>query len=340
MVKKLLKLTMTFFLGKKKSSELRLLLNLFRNYINDARIFIKHSILFHCSTLNNIECQLILYYHSIEKGLLFDNMKPRFAQSRVEKMHNYMNDDIVKNNICRSQIKTAYQILCLYYELHAKNNIDISDFFTEAQYNIYKNVLGEYYEPNFKGAISYSKDEFYKHKDEDFFLFSHSRKSVRDFDNNLVPKEKIARAVSLALNTPSVCNRQAWKVYSIHNKDNIDDILKIQGGFSGYIENVQQLMILSMDISYFYTAGERNQFYVDGGMFLMNLLYAFHYYEIAACPANWCKTINDEIKLSKIVKIPDSEKIICVIPIGTSKNTIDVTLSKRRDLEEVLFELD
>ncbi|WP_239992742.1 nitroreductase family protein [Photobacterium phosphoreum] len=104
---------------------------------------------------------------------------------------------------------------------------------------------------------------------------------------------------------------------------------------NGYTENITQLLILTVDRNYFYSIGERNQLYVDGGMFLMNLLYSLHYYKIATCPANWGKTVKEEMKLDKIIDIPDSEKIICIIAIGIAEDTFKVTLSKRRDLEEV-----
>src|SRR5690606_15486267 len=131
-------------------------------------------------------------------------------------------------------------------------------------------------------------------------------------------------------------NRQAAKVKLIEDKNKIQEILKIQGGFNGFIESVNQLLILTIDRQYFYTVGERNQFYIDGGIYLMNLLYSLHIYEIAACPANWGKDIESENELNKIVQIPKSEKIMCLIPIGRANATIATTLSYRRSAEEVL----
>src|SRR5690606_473096 len=115
--------------------------------------------------------------------------------------------------------------------------------------------------------------------------------------------------------------------------------LDIQGGFKGYSENVSQLLIVTNDRKYYYTIGERNQLYIDGGIFLMNLLYSLHFYKIAHCPANWGKEIRDEDRLNKVIAFPESEKIICMIPIGIAVNQFKVTLSKRRNLSEVLKEI-
>src|SRR5690606_33735199 len=102
------------------------------------------------------------------------------------------------------------------------------------------------------------------------------------------------------------------KVHLVEDKAKIDRILKIQGGFNGYIENVNQLLILTNDRNFYYTVGERNQLFIDGGIFLMNLLYSLHYHRVACCPANWGKEVRDEKELDKIVEIPKSEKIICL----------------------------
>src|SRR5690606_17726718 len=120
---------------------------------------------------------------------------------------------------------------------------------------------------NFSGAIDYNKKSFYENINRPFDLFSESRKSIRNFTGEIVPESTIHKAIAIALNAPSVCNRQASRVYYIDDKRLIDDALKIQGGFTGYTDNVKQLLIVTCDRNYFYTVGERNQFYIDGGIF-------------------------------------------------------------------------
>src|SRR5690606_16865431 len=157
----------------------------------------------------------------------------------------------------------------------------------EIQYEFYKEKLNIYYDESFKGTIDFKKESFYSNVNSNFEKFSYSRKSIRNFTGEIIKFKDIQEAVQLALNAPSVCNRQASKVYLLDRKSEIDKVLKIQGGFSGFSENVNQLLVLTNDRNYYYTIGERNQFYIDGGIFLMNLLYALHFYKIACCPANW-----------------------------------------------------
>lgn len=304
------------------------------NYISDLKLFYKHSMVFKVDSLFKIESEIILDYHSVEKGLLFEKMKPRFAYQRIMNLHKNLKKEIIIKNINFSQIKIGYQIMCSYYEIHKKLELDISDYFSEDDYLFYKSVLNEKYTKNFSGTIDYTKDKFYQSNDNNFESFSFSRKSIRSFTGEKIPFELIKEALKLASNAPSVCNRQSSKVYLLENKHTINNVLRIQGGFGGYTENVNQLLILTVDRNYFYSVGERNQMFIDGGIFLMNLLYALHFYRIANCPANWGKIIQEEKLLTEFINLPDSEKIICMIPIGIAEDNFRVTLSQRRGIDE------
>lgn len=345
MIKKALKKTIILTLGERSFAKIKalksLILNigtLSSNYFKDLKLFYTHSNVFKVDTLEKIEATIILDYHSIEKGLLFKNMKPRFAEYRIKNLHINLNKDIIKSNINLSQINVAYQIMCEYYELHQKINCDISDYYTLEQYEFYKDSLKQSYSNLFKGAIDYQKEDFYKHNLQNFETFSRSRKSVRNFTGEKIDVFLIKKAIELSLTAPSVCNRQSSKVYLLENKSLIDKVLNIQGGMAGYTKNIHQLLILTTDRSYFYTVGERNQMFIDGGLFLMNLLYSLHFYKIANCPANWGKTVKEERMLEKYIKIPQSEKIICMIPIGIAEENFRVALSRRRNVDEI-FEI-
>ncbi|QTV06633.1 nitroreductase family protein [Faecalibacter bovis] len=317
-----------------KASKLYKQYSLIKNFIVDYKLYKNYSIVFSKQDLLNKEADLILNYHSIEKGMLFKDTKKGFATNRIKNLHKLLNDPEIIKNINRSQIKVGYQVICKYYEMHKNEGYNIEHIFSQKQYEKYKSVLKTEYSDDFNGVINWDKEKFYEFTSQDFFKFAYSRKSVREFTGELIQIDLIQKAITLANTAPSVCNRQASNVYLIEDKKKIDEILNIQGGFTGYTKNVNQLLILTNDRKFYYTVGERNQFYIDGGIYLMNLLYALHYYKIGNCPANWGKKIDEEKKLDKVISIPESEKIICLIPIGELKDKFRTTLSKRRPITE------
>src|SRR5690606_4273165 len=178
--------------------------NLFQNYFEDFRLYLVHSNVFKIDNLNKKEAKLILDYHALEKGMLFQNMKAGFGKERVTRLHKLMTDEDVVSHLDRSQIRIAFQVMCKYFELHKEKNIDISGFFTDNQYQRYKTTLNSYYNSNFEGAIACDKTTFYENNHRSFDIFAHSRKSVRNFTGELVDKSLIKKAVELALTSPSV----------------------------------------------------------------------------------------------------------------------------------------
>ncbi|WP_270088420.1 nitroreductase family protein [Sphingobacterium sp. SYP-B4668] len=313
---------------------------LFRNFKEDARLYQKYAAAFDADKFKNKEAHLILHYHSLEKGMLFNKMKGGFGAYRLKKLHAILTDPEIILNRSKSQVRVGYQVMCQYYELHRQAGYDLEDLFTYAQYNFYKSILGEDYTAAFRGVLEWTKDQFYTHVDSNFADFARSRKSVRNFTGEYIAEEVIRKVVELANTAPSVCNRQASNVYLIQDKIQIERILAVQGGFAGYEQHVSQLLIVTNDRRYYYTIGERNQLYIDGGLYLMNLLYALHYYRIGNCPANWGKNIKEELPINAVVSIPPSEKIICIVPIGVVPYQFKTTLSQRRVVSENLIVVD
>jgi nitroreductase len=284
-------------------------------------------------TFKKVEANIILNYHAIEKGFLHSKIRPQFGVFRIIELIKLLKSPyIVDQDIYKSQIQAAYLSLCKYYEYHIYINVDISRYFPENDYINFKEKC------KLKNDII-SNNECQKKiesNNDNFLLFSKSRKSIREYTGEKISIEKIYNVIELAKSAPSVCNRQPSKVYLMENKSKIDEIYKIQGGLGGFSEDISQLLVLTVDRSCFYSVGERNQMFIDGGIFLMNLLYSLHFYEIAACPAHWALNFEDDKKIEKIIQLSKSEKVICIISIGISQSEIKTTLSLRRDNNELL----
>nr|WP_269144457.1 nitroreductase family protein [Methylicorpusculum oleiharenae] len=222
--------------------------------------------------------------------------------------------------------------MCKYYEKHLDDGIDISDFYSREDYEFFRNLTVL----NNEIIKTHNHDDYFKNNRSDFLVFSKSRSSVRNFTGEKIPFNLIENAIGIAKTAPSVCNRQPCRVYYIENKIKIDSVFAIQQGLVGYSDNIYQLLVLVADKNYYYTVGERNQLYIDGGLFLMNLLYALHYYSIGACPAHWGLNHDKDKLIQNELQLSDSERVICLVPIGIPNESFKTTLSLRRENEEIL----
>ena len=138
----------------------------------------------------------------------------------------------------------------------------------------------------------------------------------------------------MAKNAPSACNRQSWRTYVFTNKKLIEEILLTQGGNRGFGHLANKLIVISGNVSVFGGSHERNQVFIDGGIYAMNVLYALHFNEIAACILNCSFDIEYDQKLRKLCGIKDSEVFITMIACGLPVDSFKVALSPRKDLSQ------
>ncbi len=336
----MIKSVLHMFLGTKNYGRVVGLKSFVYNFISlltngfvDILLYFRHSTVFYVNTFNKVEAKIILHYHAIEKGFLHDKFKFRFGENRVQELIILLKKPIVKSNSQRTQIAAAYLSICKYYEIHDLNNIDISDYYDRSEYGIFKKLV----RINDDIVKNHAREDYFKYRQCDFERFSKSRVSIRNFSGERIPFNIIEKVIELSLSAPSVCNRQPNKIYYVDCKNKIENIFSIQQGLKGYSEGINQLLVLVSDRNYFYTVGERSQMFIDGGMFLMNLLYSLHYYGICACPAHWGLKYSHDVRIRNELGIAKSEKVICLIPIGMPKDRFLSTLSLRRKKEEVLF---
>lgn len=179
----------------------------------------------------------------------------------------------------------------------------------------------------------YSQEEFNKgilDNPEDFF---HSRYTLREFKQEAVDNSTIQRAISLAIKTPSVCNRQPWHVYYTSEKNVIDSVMKLQAGNRGFGHAVPNVMIVTADLTAFMPGKEHYQHWIDGGLISMSLIYAFHSLGIASCCLNWSQAPKGDMNLRKKLNIKDSHTVILILAFGWPDSENKVCVSERRSLE-------
>ncbi|BCS96483.1 hypothetical protein DSLASN_21150 [Desulfoluna limicola] len=261
----------------------------------------------------NLSAQIIAHVHSIERAFSLKNTRDTFGIELVDSLNKLI-----------SQIddESKYE-----YELKIFNS-------AIKEYNNYHNIHN-----NYDSRISPYKD--YKHKKSCLkSLYKdivRGRHSVRDFSNKSISDLSVLKSIAMAKNTaPSVCNRQGWEVVLVKNKEKIENVLNLQSGNSG-IENIQNIIVVSSDLTSFFGLNERNQPYIDGGIFLMSLLNSLHYNNIASCTLNWTVDRKQDSKLKKLLNIKNSKVVIALVALGSyDEDAIKIASSYRKPLKSIL----
>lgn len=124
-----------------------------------------------------------------------------------------------------------------------------------------------------------------------------------------------------ARTTPTACNRQTSRVYTISDKERINDILNLQLGGQGWADNAPTMFIITGCMSCFGGITERQQVYIDGGLFAMNFVMGLHLYGIATCFKMFIRNYKLQDKVCKLCDIPRNEVPIVVVMAGHYRKT-------------------
>ncbi len=309
--------------------EFLLRIDLLKAYYYDYKRFF----VFSGTTSNNTETKLIeniiTRYHMIEKGLTMSEARLGFGKDAILSLCELSIEYLSKYSASEEQLIHAIGVIFEYERFHQIHNYTLNDKLV-SKIKLLKCIC-----PNITCSVQIktTRKDYFSQTEGSFLQFSNSRKSVRNYTNQDIPIDIFTEVFDLARNAPSACNRQAWRTYLFTDKEQINEILNIQGGNRGFGHLANKVIVISGEVGAFASTGERNQIFIDGGIYAMNLLYALHYYQIAACILNCSTTIEKDRALRKSTKIKESEVFIAIISCGIPPEDFEIASSKRSKIK-------
>lgn len=277
-----------------------------------------------CANEKQFEGSIIRLYHTLEKGLTYENYRPGFGKQNVSDLISSLEQYASKYDISKDFYETALSVLQSYVKKNQEYGL-----IDEALESRIKKLPG--IANHNGGAISFTPLTEEKVQQLGFKDFAENRHSIRHFSNETVDINRVLFALKIAQNTPSACNRQGWKTIIIENKNTMKTVLDNQNGNRGFGNEFDKLLLVVGDLRLFQKKREINQVFVDGGMYAMNLLNALHYEHIASIPLSAALTIMQEENIRKALSLDDAEVPILFIGIGNYPSNCVTTASKRHE---------
>lgn len=279
------------------------------------------------------EARIAGMYHVIEKGLTMPDRRLGFGQLSVvtlaKKIAEFRALYGTDNAVCRH----AESVLAEYLVLHETENYALEPSVKSALDEVFqkRNVAPA-------SQLRMTAERFWSENRSDFAKFSSSRHCVRSYGKGSVSIEDIKAAVELANNAPSACNRQPCKVYSLSDSKKMSKLLEIQGGNRGFGHLADKLLVLTCDRRTFMHMDPMSV-YVNGGIYLMNLSYALHFYKIACCILAWAPTPKNDKLTHRMLGIDKAEAIIALLSCGVLPDEFMLASSPRKSADETFAEI-
>lgn len=286
-----------------------------------------------CSDCQQLQARLIFHAHSLEKGLSHSEVRLGFGAAALtalaKVMQTYVDGGCDRNGMA---YQNALSVLKAYSDLHKSRGFN-TDYLEELFGVFLADALAS--ESGVGGTIEVSRVDKAENRSKDFASLFRGRTSVRKFEDSDVDPALIEEVVTIALKSPSICNRQSYRVRILTDPELIAEVLHFQGGMRGY-PTPPVLIVVTTDIRAFLSPTERHQTYVDGGIFAMSLLLSLEYVALAACPLNTMFARQQEKGMRNLLDIKH-ENFIMFIAVGNFRESVLEPKSFRFSTEQIVL---
>ena len=276
--------------------------------------------------LTHIESDLIKHYHVIEKGLSMPDFRARAGTDVLRHLIQLL--EIWKSeggDGSAFHYLASLAVISDYHRRHQALGIDVSDLIPS---EILMTPSLRLPEGGAKPPVAVTESDLAA-----FDRIALSRHSVRNFDPSRIPDRSVVTdAVRVATSTPSVCNRQTWRVHFYEGAE-AQRILAFQNGNRGFGHLIPTVAVVTSDMRLFAGGAERYQAWIEGGMFSMNFILALHARGISSVTLNWSRLNRDDRTFRAVARIPDYERIAMLIGLGYAASGHDVACSPRSPAE-------
>ncbi|KPC53423.1 nitroreductase family protein [Amantichitinum ursilacus] len=302
-----------------------------QNFFYDFNRYRKHSATYHLNSAETLRSRIIASYHNIEKGLSLPNPRLGFGAENIGYLLSYLNEYLSRYGVDEF-LSVPASVLRAYVNFNESNGK--LDYPHKDAIKKFIAAVGDKFPDPQGGTIKVTREEIEAVTAGVTADFFNKRFSVRQFSKREVDRADIDAAIAIALKAPAVCNRQNGHVHVAESPELVAKLLEMQGGARGFGQGVNRLLIVTNRLTNFWGMAERNQAWIDGGLFAMSLLYGLHSRNLGACCLNWSKMVDTDRKMHEFLGLPDSEVIIMFIAVGHLPDALEVARSYRKPVSE------
>lgn len=269
--------------------------------------------------------------HRIEKGLLMRPRRDLFALDYiVETAHCFKKYCMLPaEKRSTEELRWAQDILTLYFQVCAFHpQIEKAKQIVASVGPI--SVAADAHVPyqrhrGVKASISY----------DGLFELARQRRSVRWFLQQPVPRELLDKAVLLAAQAPSACNRQPFSYHFFDAPELLKDLSRLPQGTGGFAHNIPLLCVLVGDLSAYFGERDRHGIYIDASLSAMSFMLALETLGLSSCPLNWPDIEELERKLENAIGLKRYERAVLFIAVGYPDPEGLVAFSQKKGLSEL-----
>lgn len=281
----------------------------FLEYAQDLWLFLRHN--GHSpfeDSARRLSHKTIIEAHTIEKGLTLPQPKPHFGRDKITAMLD-MNAGWTPpaGELSRSMLVGALRD---YQQTFSDTPAPDADFAERVSAFVARHDA-EHAVGGVRHVLQHAAES------PAAVAFLESRFAAREFGDRSLTDDEVTAVVNLAQRAPSQCNRQSTRLHVYRDPVRIRELLSLQGGARGFADNVPTLFVVTSEITAWGGPQQRNQPYLDGGLYAMMLMLGLDAKGFISCPLNLAITNRTERAIKTAGDIPARERLVVMIAAGT-----------------------
>lgn len=266
--------------------------------------------------------------HRIEKGLVMRPRRIPFGKDYVPGLIEAISRQVERAAIPSEDLAWANDVLSSYFDVTA----EASDHWLTTARTRYEGLSVTALRQGLVPAPRSSAPEADVSIDA-LQSLAVRRRSVRWFTAQPVDRETVDRALRVAGQSPSACNRQNIRFHLVYGCDNTDPVLKTVGGTRGFSAQVPAAAIVIGRMAGYRHTFDRHAIFVDGGLASMSFLFALETLGLSSCCINWPDVASRYQAIQEYVALEPDEQIIMLIAFGHADPEGLVPSSHKRGLD-------
>lgn len=272
--------------------------------------------------------------HRLEKGLLMEPLRDVFAKEYIletaEVFAEAVDQSVAgKEPIDQDELFWANSVLSEFFSVtRPEGNLGrAAAIFAPASARLAANDLERkpYVRPAPGELPSY----------EALLNLSRHRRSVRWFLPEPVDRALIDKALLVARQAPTACNRLPYVFRIFDDPKLVKKVANIPFGTAGYADNIPVIAVLVGKLDAYFSARDRHAIYVDTSLAAMSFAYALEVQGLSTCMINWPDFEPLEQKMQRALKLHFSDRVVMLMAIGYADPQRKVPFSQKKVISSI-----
>jgi nitroreductase len=160
------------------------------------------------------------------------------------------------------------------------------------------------------------------------------RRSVRSFLPDRLDRDALDRALSIAQQAPSACNRQAFQFRVLDDPLLVEQVLDLAPGFQVESPVPCVIVVVGRYRGYF-RERDMHVIYIDASLATMSLLFGLQTQGIASCCINWPSNALLDAAIADVLDLDQDEEVVMLVAAGRPLPAALVPYSQKAPLDRL-----